>query len=210
MFLASQFLKAANQDSLEFRLLTTKDLDGFLALQEKALAALSPARAHHLKPRGRADLMVHLDAGMAIPAIFLNGAPVGQLVLSDPRQGDAVRNLEGYPLDKTAAAAPAIVQAVNIAPEARGMGVAQTLLACAEIIAALRGHDRLIAKVAADNPRSLAAFNKAGFSVFSAGHDPAKGYPVQYLEKSSGKGPAPDARIAPQHALFWTPEPPKA
>lgn len=198
MFLASQFLKAANQDSLEFRLLTTKDLDGFLALQEKALAALGPSRAHHLKPRGRADLMAHLDAGMAIPAIFLNGVPVGQLVLSDPRQGNAVRNLEGYPLDKTAAA-PAIVQAVNIAPEVRGMGVAQTLLACAEIIAALRGHDRLIAKVATDNPDSLSAFNKAGFSVFSTGYDPIKSYPVQYLAKTTA--------CAAQHELFWTPAP---
>lgn len=198
MFLTSQFLQA-NQDSLELRPLTAEDLDGFLALQEKALAALDPARAHHLKPRSRADLMTHLEAGMLIPGAFRGGVPVGQLVLSDPRQTHAVCHLDGYPLDDQNDDTPAIIQAVSVAPGLRGAGVAQALLTYAEILAMGRGHTRLIAKVATDNSGSLATFAKAGFSVAATGADPAKHYPVQYLAKT--------ASCAAQHGLCWTPEP---
>lgn len=190
------FMEAADPVAPQFRTLDLSDLDAFVALQEKICTHLGPERAHHLKPRTREHLLRHLAAGMDIPGVFVAGRLAGQLVLADPARTDAVYHLEGYPL-RDLGGVPAVVQAVGIDPACRAQGYARGLLGYAQRLAAARGHDRLLAKVALDNAQSLACFTGAGFSRWASGVDPAKGYAVHYLGKTIS--------YAPQHALALPP-----
>lgn len=194
MALSSFFTQAACV-GLKLAPLTYADLDGFMALQDRVLARLSPSSRHHLKPRNRADLEAHLEAGMPILGVFAAQTIVGQLILSDP-QSHAARHLEGYLLEK---GNPAIIQAVAIDPAYRGSPVSEALLSFAACLGHIGGHSHLLAKVAESNAASLRCFARAAFTVAARGVDPEKAYPVVYLHKR--------LTHAPQHRLSLPPAP---
>lgn len=170
--------------------MTRADIDAFLALQDYGQQkAAVDGNAHFIKPRNRANLEAHLDAGMKIVGVrhVHTGAHVAQALLTDPAN-PASMNLASYPL----APGDRVVQSFYIHPDHRFSALSADMRNVSHPASLLYGrlrelaHNdggiRMVAKIADDNGPSLKSFGRAGFAEkLGAGIDPVHGHTVQYV-----------------------------
>lgn len=169
-------------------ILNEDDIPAFLKLQQKVADTIPEDKKHHLKIRNEFDLLTHIGHRMPIIGVKdENGVLVGQCLLSYPSHGEAVKNIDGYPLNENQCTT-AIIQSLAVDPEMRGQKIADKILESAKEIAAMSGHVLLIAKVAQDNPQSTKTFLGAAFSKASEGLDPIRGYHVTYWQLDLYRG----------------------
>ncbi|PZQ47374.1 MAG: hypothetical protein DI551_03515 [Micavibrio aeruginosavorus] len=165
--------------------LNASDIPAFLALQNKVWKALPDDKKHHLKKRTAEDLQHHLDERMPLIGVKdSKGKLVAQCLLAFPKNEDAVKNLQGYPIIRDTLSVTAVVQSLCTDPEHAGKGLSGEILDVAKYVAANTGHVQIVAKVADDNKGSQKSFTKNDFEIASNGYDPAKKYPVSYFRHS--------------------------
>ena len=160
------------------------DIPAFLKLQDKVLKSLPDEQKHFLKPRSEEDLVDHMGARMPVIGVKDNdGKLVAQCIIAYPRHADAVKNLEGYPING-AAPVTAIVQSLSVDPSHAGKGLSRMILDTAKDVAAQAGLTQILSKVADANASSSRSFMNSAFEKAAAGLDPKKGYPVTYWQYS--------------------------
>lgn len=169
-------------------LLNESDIPAFCALQQKVWNVLPLNQKHFLKLRTEEDLKTHLENRMPIIGIKdANGNLVAQALVSYPFYNEAVKNLEGYPLNGSEATT-AIIQSLAVDPSKTRKGLAQMVLDVAKDMALMSGHVQILAKVATDNKGSAKSFLNSAFSAVSHGNDPKQGYPATYWKHSIYQG----------------------
>jgi GNAT superfamily N-acetyltransferase len=169
-------------------LLTEDDIPAFCELQQEVWNTLSLNQKHFLKLRTEDDLKIHFENRMPVVGIKdQDGNLVAQALVSYPFYGDAVKNLEGYPLYGSECVT-AIVQSLAVHPQHIKKGLSQTVLEAAKDMAVMSGHVKILAKVATDNVGSSKSFLNSQFQAASHGKDPKLGYPVTYWKHSLYQG----------------------
>lgn len=192
------FKNPAKSKNLTVLLLTEQDIPAIMALQEKVWASLEGEDKHFLKLRSEDDLKLHLSSRMPIIGVKdENGTLVGQCLVSYPVYADAVKNLEGYPIQGHEPVT-AIVQSLSVDPDHTGKGISQIVLDTAKELAAMTGHLQVYAKISDKNRASQRSFVNASFEAAAAGLDPKQGYPVTYWKYSIYQG---CAAASPEVAL---------
>lgn len=186
------------KQSFEPFLLGIDDIDSFLELQNKVLDFLKENQKHFLKERKIWDLIAHIGARMPIIGVreVATGQLVAQALLAYPFNEDAVKNLDGYPIEGSTATT-AIVQSLCADPTIKGQRLSDIVLDYAKMLANMTGHTQLLAKVAVDNKASTKSFLNASFTKASSGTDPVKKYAVNYLRFGIYDAPAASESVAP-------------
>lgn len=172
----------ATKLSAEF--LGAADIDAFIAIQNKIRPSL--LQPHHLKERSPEDIMAHLAERMpligarAYTSELDPGSVVAGCLLSFLKNHDdentAIKNVNGYPVDKAEYPVTAIVQSLCVDPAFERRGLSQMVLEAARYSAQQNGMTQIISAIAADNKGSIGTFEKAGYKPFAHGVDPEKGY----------------------------------
>ena len=169
-------------------LLNEDDIPAFLNLQKKVRGKLPPGHNHFLKERSDADLKVHLDSRMPIIGVKDSGGNlVAQALLSYPFYAEAVKNLEGYPLNGSECVT-AIVQSLAVDPDHAGKKLSQIVLEVAKDMALMSGHVQILAKVADSNKGSAKSFLNSAFTAVSHEDGTEKTYPATYWKYSIYQG----------------------
>ena len=160
------------------------DLDAFIAIQNKIRPSL--IQPHHLKERSPEDIQAHLSERMpligarAYTTELDHGSVVAGCLLSFLKNHDeentAIRNVNGYPVDKAEYPVTAIVQSLCVDPAFERRGLSQMVLEAARFSAQQNGMTQIISAIADDNKGSIGTFEKAGYKPFAHGKDPEKGY----------------------------------
>lgn len=177
--LTPAFIKTQNFKTV---LLSEEDIPAFLALQSKVWASLPADEKHFLKVRTAEDLQTHF--GYRMPIIGVKdeqGKLVAQCLLAYPTHVDAVRNIQGYPLQGREATT-ALMQSVAVDPDASGKGLTKMLMEAAKERAIMSGHTSILAKVADGNILSNLSFLRLGFKKACDGTDVAQGYNVTFWQ----------------------------
>lgn len=133
------------------RLLTTKDIPAFTALQKRMKPTL--AKPHHLKPKDAAYLRAHLKAGMHIVGAFhMDGTLAAATILTDPTS--ATSQLGEYPV-RDLTTKVIVFQSFMIDPAHQGKGLSHRL---DDMAKELYPYADFMAKIATDNQNSLDSF----------------------------------------------------
>ncbi len=142
--------QAAHADYLT-RLLTTKDIAAFVALQKRMKPFL--AKPYHLKPKDTAYLKAHIKAGMHIVGSFhVDGTLAAATILTDPTS--KVSQLGEYPV-KNLTTKVIVFQSFMIDPAHQGKGLSHQL---DDMAKELYPYADFMAKIATDNQNSLDSF----------------------------------------------------
>lgn len=150
---------AQTADAYHVRLLTSKDVKAFTALQDRMLPYLT--KAYHLKPKTGAYIKAHIASGMHILGAFHeDGTLVATTILTDPTNKTA--KLGEYPV-KDCATKVIVFQSFMIDPAHQGKGLSHRL---DDMARDLYPYADFMAKIATDNKDSLDSFvGRRGFKV---------------------------------------------
>jgi RimJ/RimL family protein N-acetyltransferase len=178
--------------SAEF--LGAADIDAFIAIQNKIRPFL--LQPHHLKERSPEDIQAHLAERMPLigARAYTNelqpGSVVAGCLLSFLKNHDeentAIKNVNGYPVDKAEYPITAIVQSLCVDPAFERRGLSQMVLEAARFSAQQHGMTQIISAIADDNRGSICTFEKAGYKLFAHGADPEKGYDKSFYRLCIG------------------------
>lgn len=153
------------------RTLGREEIPAFLALQDKASAALPDGRKHFLKIRTQENLEAHIDAGMPLIGVFNDrNELVAQALVGFPgRNPDRVLYTEDYEPLEGHETESAVIQCISADPDLKGqkLHLMDPILEAAEAITAQTGLTRLVAKVATTNGGSLKGFRDRGYCLDS-------------------------------------------
>lgn len=180
--------KTDKTTKLSAEFLCAADIDAFIAIQNKIRPSL--LQPHHLKERSAEDIQMHLAERMplvgarAYTSELDPGSVVAGCLLSFLKNHDeentAIKNINGYPVDKAEYPVTAIVQSLCVDPAFERRGLSQMVLEAARYSAQQNGITQIISAIASDNKGSIGTFEKAGYKLFAYGTDPEKGYEKSY------------------------------
>jgi len=145
----------------------------------------------HFRHRSKMELNDHLASGMPILAIRRNGEISGTAMLCLPdkykTQKMKQRALAGYPFEPFNESKVTVMQGVAVLPFMRGKGIMRDIFHEVATFAIKNNRNDLIAKVHADNVKSLSLFRGYGFEIYATRKDAHTGRPVYYMNADAGR-----------------------
>lgn len=172
--LEAGFLK--NGMPYEIVLLTPAHAAVCADLHAATIAGLAENEKAYMLPKSPEYFAEHLrkDEGNAVIAAVSGGELIGQAIIRHPTADHPETGM----VDMTLPAPPeeiSLLQAVSVAPAARGAGLMDRLIHQWVIHADSWDRGHLIAEIHVDNAPSWANFLRAGLNIVGIGHDPSDG-----------------------------------
>jgi len=131
-------------------------------LQAIVVADLEPDEIHWLRQRDKGSITKHINGGMPVIGLVLDGELLGMALLAFPENPEA-ENVDDYPIPKGEESTSMIIQSFIVAPGLRKTGAGRKLMAIIEEQAIIQLRPNLYARVATDNNDSIAVFQGTDF-----------------------------------------------